>query len=160
MRREAMAKRNKRRGFTLLEVVVGIALVAIAVLGLAEMFTLSVLNNMRSDRITSASFLAQQQIDVLRSLTSAELSLVASSAAVDLNNDGTDDFFKDELIDINQDNLNDFRRITDVQTYYGTGWLVQVFVFTAEQFSAAQGDLISNPQDHRVKARLSTVVHR
>lgn len=160
MRREAMAKRNKRRGFTLLEVVVGIALVAIAVLGLAEMFTLSVLNNMRSDRITSASFLAQQQIDVLRSLTSAELSLVASSAAVDLNNDGTNDFFKDELIDINQDNLNDFRRITDVQTYYGTGWLVQVFVFTAEQFSADQGDLISNPQDHRVKARLSTVVHR
>jgi prepilin-type N-terminal cleavage/methylation domain-containing protein len=159
MRKEAMAKRNKRRGFTLLEVVVGIALVAIAVLGLAEMFTLSVLNNMRSDRITSASFLAQQQIDVLRSLTAAELSLVASSAAVDLNNDGTNDFFKDELIDINQDNLNDYRRITDVQTY-GTAWLVQVFVFTAEQFSAAQGDLISNPQNHRVRARLSTVVHR
>ena len=159
MRKEAMAKRNKRRGFTLLEVVVGIALVAIAVLGLAEMVTLSVLNNMRSDRITSASFLAQQQIDVLRSLTAAELSLVASSAAVDLNNDGTNDFFRDELIDINQDNLNDFRRITDVQTY-GTAWLVQVFVFTPEQFSAVQGDLISNPQDHRVRARLSTVVHR
>jgi len=155
-----MRGQSKRRsGFSLLEVVVGIALVAIAVLGLAEMFTLSVLNNMRSDRITSASFLAQQQIDVLRSLTSAELSLVASSAAVDLNNDGTNDFFRDELIDINQDNLNDFRRITDVQTY-GTAWLVQVFVFTAEQFNADQGDLISNPQDHRVRARLSTVVHR
>ena len=155
-----MRGQSKRRsGFSLLEVVVGIALVAIAVLGLAEMFTLSVLNNMKSDRITSASFLAQQQIDRLRSLTAAELSLVAGSAAVDLNNDGTNDFFRDELIDINQDNLNDFRRITTVQTF-GTAWQVEIFVFTAEQFDAAENDLTSNPVEHRVKARLGTIVHR
>ncbi len=152
-------KRSRSAGFTLFESVIGIALVAIAILGLAEMFTLSVLNNMRSDRITNASFLAQQQIDTLRSLTAGELSQVASSSAVDLNNDGTNDFLRDELIDLNQDNLNDYRRITDVQTY-GTAWQVQVLVFTAEAFGASEADLISNPQAHRVRARVSTIIHR
>jgi len=159
MRKEVTARRNKQKGFTLLEVVIGIALVAIAVLGLAEIFTLSVLNNMKSDRVTSASFLAQQQIDRLRNLTSAELTLVAASAAVDLNNDGTNDFFRDELIDINQDNLNDFRRISIVQAY-GTAWQVEVFIFTAEEFEAAESALTSNPQAHRVTARLGTIIHR
>ena len=151
--------RKGQAGFTLFEAVVGIALVAVAILGLAQMFTLSVLNNMRSDRITGASFLAQQQVDLLRGLTGGELSLVASSSAVDLNSDGTNDFFRDELIDVNQDNLNDYRRITDVQTY-GTAWVVQVLVFTAESFDASEAELIANPQAHRVKARVSTIIHR
>ncbi|MFZ2055294.1 MAG: prepilin-type N-terminal cleavage/methylation domain-containing protein [Candidatus Aminicenantales bacterium] len=159
MMKRLRKEKNNKAGFTLLESVIGIALVAIAILGLAQMFTLSVLNNMRSDRITTASFLVQQQIDVLRNLTAAELSLVASSAAVDLNNDGTNDLFRDELIDLNQDNLNDYRRITDVVTY-GTAWQVQVLVFTAEAFGANEADLISNPQDHRVRARVSTIIHR
>lgn len=159
MMKRPRKEKRRRPGFTLLETVIGLALVAIAVLGLAQMFTLSVLNNMRSDRITGASFLAQQQVDVLRNLTAGELSLVASSAAVDLNNDGSNDLFRDELIDLNQDNLNDYRRITDVQTY-GTAWLVQVLVFTAEAFGASDADLISNPQAHRVRARVSTIIHR
>lgn len=152
-------KRKDQAGFTLFEAVVGIALVAVAILGLAQMFTLSVLNNMRSDRITSASFLAQQQIDVLRTLTDGELSLVASSAAVDLNGDGSNDLFRDELIDLNQDGLNDYRRVTDVQAY-GTAWLVQVLIFTAEAFTASEAELIASPQAHRVTARVSTIIHR
>jgi prepilin-type N-terminal cleavage/methylation domain-containing protein len=159
MRIRAGTKRDRQKAFTLIEVVVGIALVAIAVLGLAEMFTLSVVNNLKSDRVTSASFLAQQQIDRLRSLTAGELSLVAGSAAVDINNDGINDFFQDELIDINQDNLNDFRRITDVQAY-GTAWQVRIFIFTAEQFEADMNVLTANPAEHRVKARIDTIIHR
>jgi prepilin-type N-terminal cleavage/methylation domain-containing protein len=159
MRKGTKAEKDRRSGFTLIEVVVGIALVALAVLGLAEMFTLSVVNNMKSDRITSASFLAQQQIDLLRGLTAGELSLVAGSTEADLNNDGTNDYFRDEFIDINQDNLNDFRRVTDVQAY-GTAWEVRVFVFTGEQFEANIEELKSNPVEHRVKARVDTIIHR
>jgi type II secretory pathway pseudopilin PulG len=159
MMKDLKKRQNKKPGFTLVEAVIGIALVAIAILGLAQMFTLSVLNNMRSDRITTASFLVQQRIDVLRNLTAAELSLVASSTAVDLNNDGTNDLVRDELIDINLDNLNDYRRITDVQTY-GTAWQVQVLVYTAEAFGASEADLISSPQAHRVRARAGTIIHR
>ena len=156
---KSQKKRTGRPGFTLVEAVIGIALVAIAILGLAQMFTLSVMNNMRSDRITAASFLVQEQVDRLRNLTAGELSLVASSTAVDLNNDGTNDLFKDELLDINSDNVNDYRRITDVQTY-GTAWQVQVLVYTAEEFGASEADLISSPQAHHVRARASTIIHR
>ncbi len=149
-------------GFTLLETVVGIALIAIAVLGLAQMFTLSVMNNFRSDRITTASFLAQQRVDVLRNLTVAELDTFKSSASIDLNNDGTPDLLKDELIDLHGDGTNDYRRLTRIQdsTEYSSAWEVDVLVFSAEQFRTDQSALWADPQRHRVRARVSTIISR
>jgi prepilin-type N-terminal cleavage/methylation domain-containing protein len=155
--------KNKNKGFTLLEVVVGIALIAIAVLGLAEMFTVSVLNNLRSDRITSASFLAQQRVDVLRNLTVAELDYFTSNASIDLNNDGTPDLSKDELIDLNGDGRNDYRRLTQIRPsteFAGSAWEVDVFIFSAEQFSKDQSQLLGDPQRHRLRARVSTIISR
>lgn len=163
MRRRNYRPRNKNRGFTLLEVVLGIALIAIAVLGLAEMFTLSVLNNLRSDRITSASFLAQQRIDVLRNLTVGELDYFTSNASIDLNNDGTPDLLKDEIIDLNGDSQNDYRRLTRIAystEFPGNAWEVDVFIFSAEQFGQDQSQLLSNPQQHRVRAMVSTIISR
>lgn len=154
-------KRNRqRKGFTLFEVVVGIALIAIAILGLAQMFTLSVLNNMRSDRITNATFLAQQQVDVLRNLTVDELTLLASANGIDLNNDGSMDIVKDELLDLNGDNTNDYRRITDVQHPSGTAWQIEVQVYTAEEFDKTGAELLQSPQKYRVRARVNTIISR
>jgi len=150
---------EKRAGFTLLETVIGIALVAIAILGLAEMFTLSVLNNMRSDRITNAAFLAQQQVDILRNLTVAELTLLASSPSIDLNGDGTMDIIKDQLIDLNGDTKMDYRRITEVQPS-GTAWELDVLVFTQEQFGTDKAQLLAHPQQNRVRAKVSTIISR
>lgn len=161
--RSKNSKQGKRAGFTLLEVVIGIALIAIAVLGLAEMFTLSVLNNMKSDRITTASFLAQQRVDVLRTLTIAELDNFTNNPSIDLNNDGTADLAKDELIDINGDRQNDYRRLTEIQPsaqIMGATWDVRVLVFSAEQNAAAQASLIGDPQRYRVRARLNTIISR
>lgn len=163
MRRRNYRQKNKNKGFTLIEVVIGIALIAIAVLGLAEMFTLSVLNNLRSDRITSSSFLAQQRVDVLRNLTETELDYFTSNASIDLNNDGTPDLSKDELIDLNGDNKNDYRRLTRIRRsteFTGSAWEVEVFIFSAEQFNKEQSQLLGNPQQHRVRASVSTIISR
>ena len=72
--------RTKRKsGFSLIEVLVGLFLVAVAVLGLAHLFLLAVANNHRADRITTATNLAQQHIEWLRSLTADELGLVSGT---------------------------------------------------------------------------------
>jgi len=136
---------QKRKGFTLIEVLVSMALVGIAVLGLAQLFTYCILNNSRSEKMSTATFLAQQQIDSLRNLTSAELSAAAGEI--------------DEQIDINLDGTYDFRRITQVKasTYY---WDVRVLVFSAEQIGTAQNDLIQNPSQYKVKANISTIISR
>ncbi len=135
-----------KEGFTLIEVLVSMALIGIAVLGLTQLFTYCILNNSRSEKISTAIFLAQQQIDSLRNLTGAELSLAAAGEI-------------DEQIDINFDGTYDFRRITQVQasTYY---WDVRVLIFSAEQIGTAQDDLIQNPNQYKVKADISTIISR
>jgi prepilin-type N-terminal cleavage/methylation domain-containing protein len=166
MRERQMKNRDERRmksaGFTLIEVVVGMGLIAVAVLGLAQMFTLAVMNNLRSDRITTASFLAQQQVEVLRNLTQAELSSLAGSSGVDLNGDGTNDINKDEFINLNSDNIIDYRRITEIQATgtSGSTWQVRVLVVASEEFNTPQANLLQNPQNYRVRALVNTMINR
>ena len=146
-----MKKRSKKiletekKGFSLIEVIIGIALVGIALLGLAHLFTLSMMNNSRSDEITTATFLAQQRIDSLRNLTLTEITSLASPS--------------DELIDVNSDTVNDFRRITVIQDL-GFSYQVRVMVFSETEFSKTVGDLTSDPEDHRVKADITTIISR
>ena len=139
-------KERKRKGFTLMEVVIGIALVAIALLGLAQVFTYSVMNNSRSERMSAATYLAQQQIDSLRSLTADELNALTEGAM-------------DEQIDINNDGSYDFRRITQVQNT-GSNWAVRVMVFSAEEMNRSLNSLIQNPGQYRVRADVNTVITR
>ena len=134
------------KGFTLMEVVIGIALVGIALLGLAQLFTYSVMNNSRSERITAATYLAQQQIDALRSLTADELNTLTAGII-------------DEVLDINNDGTNDFRRLTQVQDT-GTNWSVRVLVFSAEVLNESAETLTQNPAQYRVKADVNTVITR
>jgi len=139
---------NKRyQGFTLIEVLICIALIALALLGLAEIFTLSVLNNMRSDRMTNANFLAQQQVDFLRNLTSSELATLFLNQTID------------EPLDVNNDSTLDYRRITLVRPT-GNNYEVRVLVFSAEQINTDIDSLIQNPDRYRVKARLITLISR
>jgi prepilin-type N-terminal cleavage/methylation domain-containing protein len=153
-------QKSREKGFTLFECVVGIALIAIAVLGLAQMFTLSVMNNARSDRITNAVFLAQQQVDIIRNLTVDELTQLQAANGIDLNGDGVMDVVKDELIDVNGDGVNDYRRIMEIRHPSQTAWEVIVQIYTAEQFDKARADLLQNPQAYGVKASIDTVISR
>ena len=50
----------------------------------------------------------------LRNLTKDELIMLTASGSLDLNSDGTPDIVNDELLDLNLDNHNDYRRLTEV----------------------------------------------
>jgi len=152
-----------QEGFSILEVIIGIALVAIAVLGLAQMFTLGILNNLRSERIANGNFLAQQQIDIIRNLTGDELTALATGSGVDLNGDGAPDIVKDEVLDINSDSQLDYRRITEVQADVSGASVmfgITVLVFSAEELNTQRAQLILQPVQHRVMSKVDTVVSR
>ncbi|HDJ24358.1 MAG TPA: hypothetical protein ENF17_10775 [Candidatus Aminicenantes bacterium] len=143
---KAVFIRPKEKGMTLIEALVGIALVAIAVLGLAQLFTFGILMNSRADRIANATFLAQQQIEFLRNLTGTELSSLSGN---DL----------DEQIDVNSDGTYDYRRLTvlNPQVSYTE---IRVLVFGPAQVDVDQGELLANPVQHRVMADIRTILAR
>jgi len=145
-RNSGEAKKKKRKGFSLIETTIGIALVGVALLGLAQMFTYSVMNNARSDRMTNSTFLAQQQIDFLRNLTATDLNNLALSPV-------------DEQIDVNNDGNIDFRRVTVIQAS-GFFWEIRVKVFPASQLIFDVEELIQNPTHHKIRADMSTVISR
>jgi prepilin-type N-terminal cleavage/methylation domain-containing protein len=134
------------RGFSLVEVVLSIALLGAVVLGLAQFFTLGLMNNLRAERISNAVFLVQQQIELLRGLTSEELNALGSGAS-------------DEQVDVNNDGTLDFRRITQIQPT-GSDWDIKILVFSSEKLTESVSNLLSEPQRHRVRAQMSTVIAR
>jgi prepilin-type N-terminal cleavage/methylation domain-containing protein len=135
----------RRKGFSLVEVVIGIAIVGIALLGLAQLFTYSVLINSRSERMTKATFLAQQRIEFLRNISSTDLLALPNPT--------------DEQIDIDNDGTADFRRITQLEVS-GYHWDVRILVFSVEQASVPVDTLIEQASDYKVRADISTVISR
>jgi prepilin-type N-terminal cleavage/methylation domain-containing protein len=135
------AKRQK--GFSLIEVLIGIALIGVALIGLAELFTMSVMNNLRSNQLSTATFLCQQEIDYLRTMTPTELDALPA--------------IQDVQLDLNADGEMDFRKITTIQkslNYY------KVLVFPPSQFDTAVNTLIVQPGTHQVKAQMGTIIQR
>lgn len=137
---------NKTEGFSLIETLVGVALVAIAMLGLAQLMILSIANNTQADRMSSATFLARQQIEQLRLLTIDELN---AQVGVPI----------DEQLDLNLDGVLDYRRITLLQTS-GISFQAQVLIFAAEQMNESVGNLTGDPQKYRVRANITSIISR
>lgn len=141
-------------GFTLIEVIISLALVTVVFVSLAQLFTLSVMQNLRSNEMSNAIFLAQQQIDYLRTLTIDELGVFPTV------NIGESD---DELIDINQDGTLDFRRLTVVtpsQVANTAGFDVLVMVFPISARNVARNQLLASPEKYRVRAYVHTIITR
>ena len=145
-----MNKKTNATGFSLIEVLVGIALIAIVMIGLAQIFTMSVMNNLRSSELSNGTFLAQQQIDYLRTLLQAELNDFPQTSRGEAN---------DEQIDTNQDGTADFRRITDI-TLQGNFYEAQVLVFAPVQAGVSRTLLLQDPERYHVKARIHTLIGR
>jgi len=141
-----LIKKRKNEGFSMVEVLVGLAIIGIALLGLAQLFTYSVMTNARAERMSNATFLAQQQIDYHRNLTADELNTLAA---------GTND----EQIDVNLDGSIDYRRVTEIQAT-GLSWEIRVLVFSAEQLTRNVSVLVGDPQQYDVKANMSTIISR
>ena len=142
---------SKKKGFTLIEVLVAVFLVGIAIMGLAQFFTLAVVNNSRADRIASATFLVQQRIDFLRNLTTSELTSFTLS-------DGTP-ILIDEQLDNNNDGTIDFRRLTDIQ-HVGFYWNIRILVFAGTHSGESSAQLLLDPLQYKVMANMSTVISR
>ncbi len=143
-------KRTGDGGFSLIEVLIGIFLVAVAVAGMAQLYLMSMMNNARSSEIANSLFLAQQQIDYLRTLTNSELTDFPNSSRGEQN---------DELIDTNSDGTIEFRRLT-VLTIQSNEYDVKVMVFPASQAQTLQSDLLADPDNHKVRARMETIITR
>ena len=145
-----MKTKTPGRGFSMIEVLVGIFLVGTAVLGLAQLFLLAVANNRNADRVANATFLAQQEIDWLRGFTQDELAAFA----------GTSLESRDEVIDLNLDGTNDFRRVTEFREADNT-FQVIVHVYSAETLGVATAaELLADPERYRPRALLSTIITR
>jgi len=151
-------KKDKNvRGFTLIETIISLALVTVVFVSLAQLFTISIMQNVRSHEISNAIFLAQQQIDYLRTLTTSKLSDLISSSP-----EGITEVSNDEQIDINADGTIDFRRITQVgssQTVSG-GFDVQVLIFPPAYKDTDSTSLIENPEKYKVRAYIHTIISR
>ena len=146
-------KSSRRRGFTLIEVLVGIFLVAVGVVGLTQLFLLSVISGYRADQISRATFLAQQRIDELRNLTQDELTTLAHMPLND----------RDVQLDLNSDGVDDFRMVTRCQEA-GFMWGITILVFGPETtIAGAQPsavELVGDPEKYKVLAQLGTIITR
>ena len=145
-----MKNKTNTKGFSLIEVLVGIALIAIVMIGLAQIFTMSVMNNLRSSELSNGTFLAQQQVDYLRTLLQAELNDFPQSSRGEAN---------DEQLDTNSDGTADFRRITDI-SLLGNFYEAQVLVFVPVQAGVSRTLLLQDPEQYHVKARIHTLIGR
>jgi prepilin-type N-terminal cleavage/methylation domain-containing protein len=157
MNTQQLERSGKRRpaagraaGFSLIEVLVGLFLVGVAVLGLAQLFMVAVANNLKADRVANATFLAQQQIDWLRGFTMDELTAYA----------GTTLESRDEVLDLNVDGTNDYRRVTDFRIAADT-FQVRIYVYSAEKLSVASAaELLADPVQYRPRAMITTIITR
>ncbi|HVP89760.1 MAG TPA: prepilin-type N-terminal cleavage/methylation domain-containing protein [Terriglobales bacterium] len=143
-------KRAGRKGFSLIEVLIGVFLVAVAVVGLVQLFMMSIMNTARANEIANATFLAQQEIDYLRTLTLNEIAAFPNATR------GESD---DQTLDLNADGTPDYRRIT-VITNQNPSFQVEVLVFPPSQFGLSRDTLVAAPESHRVRARLATTITR
>jgi prepilin-type N-terminal cleavage/methylation domain-containing protein len=141
---------KNRPGFTLLESLIGLAVMGIAMLGLAQAFLIGVANNRRAGEISHAALLAQQRVDYLRTLTAEELAAYPSIARGEQS---------DEILDFNADGTPDFRRLTRIQIS-GLIYSVKVLVFPAIKAATAADTLLADPWANGVRTVLNTVIGR
>lgn len=137
---------GQKKGFSLIEALLGMFLMGVALMGLAQLFVYSVLNNNRGDEMTTATFLARQQIEQMRNLIADELSALSS-------------YPLDEDMNLDGDSTIDFRRVTIVELQ-GVMWEIRVLVFPGAQAGVTTEELTTNPTDYKVRADISTTIAR
>lgn len=78
-----MKKLRVENGFTLIEVMVSIVILAIGLLGLAPMMAISITGNAFANEATEATVLAQDKIEELKNMTAFASIPLSDSVAVD-----------------------------------------------------------------------------
>lgn len=72
---------QKRDGFTLIEVLVGLVILAVGLLAIAGMLVTSVKGNYFSNRLTQASYVAQDRLEFLKTIPLTDNALTAGTHA-------------------------------------------------------------------------------
>jgi type IV pilus assembly protein PilV len=72
---------RKRKGFTLIEVLVGLVILAVGLLAIAGMMVTSVKGNYFSNRLTQASYVAQDRLEFLKNIPIGDAALTAGTYA-------------------------------------------------------------------------------
>ena len=107
---------NGRKGISLVEVVVAMALVAIVSMAILAAVSQSAVFGGKADKIYAASILAQKRIDLLKKFSFSDLAGMAPET--------------DTAIDIDEDGTTDYMRTTTVtEDYDGYTGLIKVKVF-------------------------------
>ena len=86
-----LSRLTEKRGFTLTEVLVGLIILAVALLAIAGMQIASITGNAFSQNLTHASILAQNRMEVLKSLDFATDPIFQANGSY---NDVTDGIFQ------------------------------------------------------------------
>jgi prepilin-type N-terminal cleavage/methylation domain-containing protein len=76
-----MAGRRKERGMTLIEVLVALSILAVALLALAPLFTISVKTNAAAHQLTNANTLAREKLEELSGYPRNDPRLTVANAA-------------------------------------------------------------------------------
>jgi prepilin-type N-terminal cleavage/methylation domain-containing protein len=85
---------NNDDGFSLIEIIIGMGIFAVAILSIIQIFYFSMSLNRRSKQLVESASIAKQAMDSMRLLTMAEID--------DLDTDGTQE------IDLNEDDQTDY----------------------------------------------------
>lgn len=102
-----------QKGLTLMEVVVASAIVALVVVSLLITISQSAVFTEESDKIYTASILAQRRIDVLKNFAFSDLPDTAPEAdtPIDVNGDDVTDYYRTTEITENYDGYSDLMQI-------------------------------------------------
>ena len=117
-------ERTNERGMSLIEALVSLVILTTVLLGVAQMIGIGVLVNRASSDITSATTLAEQRLEQLRSM---DYAAIPTGGSITANSPG---FF--DTLDVDGDGVNDYTRRW-VVTDSGKSKMIQVRVFSLLQ---------------------------
>jgi len=155
-----------QRGLTLIEVLVALSILALVVLALAPLFTMSIRSNASSMHLTNANTLAREKLEELSGyprndprLTVASGSNAAAPAGVTIAGatiDTTNTFLVNDLPTWYQPSTG---ATSTAATSPGAGWFLFPFsrTYTIEQFDGTLTNRITAPNAYVVKLITVTV---
>jgi len=114
--------KKSQKGFTLIEIVVAVAILGIIIIPINKLFLSTLKNNTDSRKITIATFLAQDRIEQLKCMSTYELELIEGQKIIEDIISNNHDYKRITLVQ--KDDINIFRLDVLVYTRGGEAHIV------------------------------------
>jgi len=156
---------TRQRGLTLIEILVALSILALAVLALAPLFTMSVRSNASSNQLTNANTLAREKLEELSGYprNDPRMTVTAPNNAAGPTTASTG---TGSVVGINASCLNDLPKwyqpstgATSITAPTGAGWFSYPYsrTYTVEQFDGDLTTRVTAPGAYIVKLITVTV---